>query len=237
MDTNIKDDVIVARGVTKIYSDDEVPVHAVRGIDLTISQREFTAIVGPSGSGKTTFLNIISGLDTATEGEVWLKGRKLTEMSGRELSDFRRDNVGFIFQAYNLIPVLTVEENVEYIMLLQGVPQDERHKRVKEMLEELGLEGSSDRLPTQLSGGQQQRVAVARAMVSNPAMILADEPTANLDSETGGELLDMMRELNENRGMTFIFSTHDEMIMERARRLVTLKDGLIASDEDRGDNG
>jgi putative ABC transport system ATP-binding protein len=237
MDTKIQDEVIVAKGVKKTYCDDSVPVHAVRGIDLTISPGEFTAIVGPSGSGKTTFLNIISGLDTATDGEVWLKGRKLTEMSGRELSDFRRDNVGFIFQAYNLIPVLTVEENVEYIMLLQGVPQEERHMRVKEMLDELGLSGSSDRLPTQLSGGQQQRVAVARAMVSNPAMILADEPTANLDSETGGELLDMMRELNESRGMTFIFSTHDEMIMERARRLVTLKDGLIASDEIRSGSG
>ena len=234
MEMDLQDKVIVARGVKKVYSDNSMPVEAVRGIDLTIASGEFTAIVGPSGSGKTTFLNIISGLDTTTEGEVWLSGHKLSEMSGRELSDFRRDNVGFIFQAYNLIPVLTVEENVEYIMLLQGIPRADRHERIRQILAELGLEGSVDRLPTQLSGGQQQRVAVARAMVSNPALILADEPTANLDSRTGGELLDMMRELNEKRGMTFVFSTHDTMIMERAKRLVTLHDGLVASDEVRG---
>jgi putative ABC transport system ATP-binding protein len=234
MATDSSDPVILARGVRKTYSDDGVPVEAVRGIDLTIAEGEFTAIVGPSGSGKTTFLNIISGLDTPTDGEVWLKGRKISEMSGRELSDFRRDHVGFIFQAYNLIPVLTVEENVEYIMLLQGLPPTERHDRVRRILAELGLERSVDRLPTQLSGGQQQRVAVARAMVSNPSLILADEPTANLDSRTGMDLLDRMRDLNEKRGMTFIFSTHDTMIMERARRLVILQDGLIASDEIRG---
>ncbi len=233
MKVDLQSTVIVAEGVKKVYADNGVPVEAVRGIDLTIANGEFTAIVGPSGSGKTTFLNIISGLDTATEGEVWLSGRRLSEMSGRELSDFRRDNVGFIFQAYNLIPVLTVEENVEYIMLLQGVPRNDRHERVRQILSDMGLEGSADRLPTQLSGGQQQRVAVARAMVSGPAMILADEPTANLDSRTGGELLDMMRELNEKRGMTFIFSTHDTMIMERARRLVTLQDGVVTRDETR----
>ncbi len=234
MNTDNQEKVIVAKGIRKVYSENGVPVEAVRGIDLTITSGEFTAIVGPSGSGKTTFLNIISGLDTPTGGEVWLSGRKLSDMSGRELSDYRRDQVGFIFQAYNLIPVLTVEENVEYIMLLQGVPQSERHERVVRILAELGLEGSSTRLPTQLSGGQQQRVAIARAMVSNPSLILADEPTANLDSTTGGELLDMMRELNENRGMTFIFSTHDTMVMERARRLVTLQDGRVARDETRG---
>jgi len=152
-------------------------------------------------------------------------------MSGKELSDFRRDNIGFIFQAYNLIPVLTVEENVEYIMLLQGVPKPERQERVHTILAELGLEGFAGRLPTKLSGGQQQRVAIARAMVSKPALILADEPTANLDSKTGGELLDMMRQLNEKSGMTFVFSTHDTSIMERAKRLITLSDGVIQSDE------
>ena len=230
--TNNKD-VIVTKAVTKIYEDNGIPVPALRGIDLTIKSGEFTAIVGPSGSGKTTFLNIISGLDDPTEGEVWLAGKKLSSMSGSELSDFRRDHIGFIFQAYNLIPVLTVEENVEYIMLLQGVGKAERHRRVEKILAELGIEGFAHRLPTKLSGGQQQRVAVARAMVAQPSLILADEPTANLDSKTGGELLDMMRELNEKSGITFVFSTHDVQIMERARRLVTLKDGLIHTDETR----
>jgi len=230
--TNNKD-VIVTKAVTKIYEDNGIPVPALRGIDLTIKSGEFTAIVGPSGSGKTTFLNIISGLDDPTEGEVWLAGKKLSSMSGSELSDFRRDHIGFIFQAYNLIPVLTVEENVEYIMLLQGVGKAERHRRVEKILAELGIEGFAHRLPTKLSGGQQQRVAVARAMVAQPLLILADEPTANLDSKTGGELLDMMRELNEESGITFVFSTHDVQIMERARRLVTLKDGLIHTDETR----
>ncbi len=223
-------DLILTRGVTKTYEDNGVPVKAVRGIDLTISAGEFTAIVGPSGSGKTTFLNIISGLDSVTEGEVWLAGRKLSGMSGKELSDFRRDHIGFIFQAYNLIPVLTVEENVEYIMLLQGVPTNERHRRIDEILKELGIDQYAQRTPTKLSGGQQQRVAVARAMVSRPSLILADEPTANLDSKTGAELLDMMRDLNEKSGMTFLFSTHDRKIMERARRLVTLEDGVIRDD-------
>jgi putative ABC transport system ATP-binding protein len=227
------DDLIVTRSVTKVYHDNGVPVDAVRGIDLTVKRGEFTAIVGPSGSGKTTFLNVISGLDQPTEGQVWLAGKELSAMSGKELSDFRRDHIGFIFQAYNLIPVLTVEENVEYIMLLQGIDKVERHHRVEEILAELGLEGFAHRLPTKLSGGQQQRVAVARAMVSHPSLILADEPTANLDSKTGAELLDMMRELNQRSGITFLFSTHDRQIMERARRLVTLKDGLIDSDETR----
>ncbi len=227
------EDLIVTKSVKKVYRDDEVPVEAVRGIDLTITQGEFTAIVGPSGSGKTTFLNIISGLDAPSDGEVWLAGKEISAMSGKELSDFRRDHIGFIFQAYNLIPVLTVQENIEYIMLLQGVPKLERHRRVEAILTELGLEGFADRLPTKLSGGQQQRVAVARAMVSRPSLILADEPTANLDSKTGAELLDMMRQLNQKSGITFLFSTHDKQIMERARRLVTLKDGIIDSDEIR----
>jgi putative ABC transport system ATP-binding protein len=227
------EDLIVTRSVRKVYHDNGVPVEAIRGIDLTIKRGEFTAIVGPSGSGKTTFLNVISGLDVPTDGQVWLAGKELSAMSGRELSDFRRDHIGFIFQAYNLIPVLTVEENVEYIMLLQGMARKERHQRVEAILAELGLEGFTDRLPTKLSGGQQQRVAVARAMVSRPSLILADEPTANLDSKTGAELLDMMRQLNQKSGITFVFSTHDRQIMERARRLVTLKDGMIDSDEVR----
>ncbi len=225
--------IIVTEDLTKTYSDEGVPVLAVRGVDLAIRSGEFAAIVGPSGSGKTTFLNIISGLDKATEGKVWLRGQLLSEMNARELSDFRRDNIGFIFQAYNLIPVLTVEENIEYIMLLQGVPKKERHERVMKILKDVELEGFEGRRPPQLSGGQQQRVAIARAMVSQPALILADEPTANLDSKTGGALVDMMRELNEKTGMTFIFSTHDHTVMRKARRLISLRDGQVASDEVR----
>jgi len=225
--------VIVTEGVTREYSDHGVPVLAVRGVDLTIAHGEFTAIVGPSGSGKTTFLNLISGLDAVTSGKVWLEGRLLSGMSGRELSDFRRDSIGFIFQAYNLIPVLSVVENVEYIMLLQGVAKEERRARVREILRELGLEGMEERRPPELSGGQQQRVAIARAIVARPSIVLADEPTANLDSTTAIGLVDMMRGLNESSGVTFIFSTHDARVMERARRLIVLKDGAIDSDETR----
>ena len=225
--------VIEARGVVKEYQDNGVPVKAVRGIDLTIERGEFTAIVGPSGAGKTTLLKIISGLDELTDGSVRLAGREISTMSGKELSNFRRDKIGFIFQAYNLIPVLSVEENVEYIMLLQGIDKEDRHRRVAETLKDLGLEGFADRLPTKLSGGQQQRVAVARAIVSLPELVLADEPTANLDSKTAVELIMMMRRLNEESGITFVFSTHDNRIMERARRLVILKDGKIDKDETR----
>ncbi len=224
------ENVITARGVTKTYSDNGVPVTALSGVDLTIRAGEFAALVGPSGSGKTTFLNIISGLDSLSKGEVWLNGKLLSHMSGQELSDFRRDNIGFIFQAYNLIPVLTVEENVEYVMLLQGLSKEVRRRRVSDILRRIGLEGFEKRPPPQLSGGQQQRVAVARAMVSNPAIILADEPTANLDSAASGALLDMMRALNQQTGMTFVFSTHDETVMKKAQRIVTLKDGRIAGD-------
>jgi putative ABC transport system ATP-binding protein len=226
--------VIVTEGVTKEYSENGVPVMAVQGVDLTIARGEFTAIVGPSGSGKTTFLNLISGLDSVTSGKIWLNGKPLSEMGSGELSDFRRDNIGFVFQAYNLIPVLTVEENVEYIMLLQHVPPGQRRQRVGAILNELGLEGYESRRPPQLSGGQQQRVAVARAIVSQPAIVLADEPTANLDSQTAIELIEMMRLLNEEHGVTFVFSTHDARVMERARRLIVLRDGRIDSDEVRG---
>ncbi len=229
-DTN-QEYVVVTEKLSKEYSDNGVPVLALREVDLKIGRGEFTAIVGPSGSGKTTLLNLISGLDTVSNGRVWLDSKPLSSMSGRELSDFRRDKIGFIFQAYNLIPVLTVEENVEYIMLIQGVPKEERHQRVTDILGELNLKGFADRLPSKLSGGQQQRVAVARAMVSQPALVFADEPTANLDSKTAIELIEMMRRLNETRGMTFVFSTHDTKIMQRARRLITLKDGQIDTDE------
>ncbi|RQW06190.1 ABC transporter ATP-binding protein [candidate division KSB1 bacterium] len=230
-----KDDrtIIETKALTKIYSENGVPVNALTDVNLTLRAGEFTAIVGPSGSGKTTLLNIISGLDAPTSGQVWLSGELLSEMSGRRLSDFRRDHIGFIFQAYNLIPVLSVEENIDYIMLLQKVPKSERHCRVVDILKQVGLEGFEQRRPPKLSGGQQQRVAVARAMVSRPSLILADEPTANLDSRTGAGLLDMMRELNERTGMTFIFSTHDELVIRKARRLVTLQDGAVVQDEIR----
>lgn len=228
--------IIVTEQVKKDYKDHDVIVRAVRGIDLTIKTGEFSAIVGPSGSGKTTLLNIISGLDCPTEGKIWLNSKLLANMNGKQLSDFRRDHIGFIFQAYNLIPVLTVEENIEYIMLLQGISKADRHRKVIETLEDIGMEGYGNRFPPKLSGGQQQRVAIARAMVSRPNLILADEPTANLDQATGGELLDMMRELNRKKGMTFLFSTHDRMVMERADRVITLEDGLIAKDEIRNRN-
>ena len=209
MNPNDNGNVIVTENVSKEYADHGVPVTAVDGVDLTIARGEFAAIVGPSGSGKTTFLNLVSGLDNVTDGRIWLADRLISEMSGRELSDFRRDHIGFIFQAYNLIPVLSVEENVEYIMLLQGVENEERRRRVRETLRDLGLEGMENRRPPELSGGQQQRVAVARAIVSRPDIVLADEPTANLDSTTAVDLIEMMRRLNESSGITFIFSTHD----------------------------
>ncbi|MBD3370901.1 ATP-binding cassette domain-containing protein [Candidatus Fermentibacteria bacterium] len=223
--------VIKTENLHKTYDDDGVPVHAVRGVDLEIHGGEFTALVGPSGSGKTTLLNMMAGLDTPSKGQAFLEDKSIGRMSGRELSDFRRDKIGFIFQAYNLIPVLTTAENVEYVMLLQGVSAEERRKRVEEMLEDVGLEDYIDTLPSKLSGGQQQRVAIARAMAAKPSLVMADEPTANLDSETSGELLDMMRELNRSTGMTFLFSTHDEIVMERATRVVILRDGRIAEDE------
>ncbi len=225
--------IIVTEKLKKDYKTDGNIVHAVRNIDFTVKSGEFTAIVGPSGSGKTTFLNLISGLDTPTAGKVWLNDKQITEMNGKELSDFRRDHIGFIFQAYNLIPVLTVKENIEYIMLLQGITKEDRYNNVMNILKDIGMEGYEKRFPPKLSGGQQQRVAIARAMVSKPELILADEPTANLDQKTGAELLGMMRELNKKTGMTFLFSTHDPMVMERADRVVTLVDGQIAKDENK----
>ena len=226
--------VFEIKNVSKIYGDNEkTKVHALKNVDLNIEEGEFTAIVGPSGSGKTTMLNIMSGLDEVTEGSVHLGGKDISHMSGNELSDFRRDHIGFIFQAYNLIPVLTVQENVEYIMLLQGVDPIERKKRVNEVLTEVGLQGKENRYPNELSGGQKQRVAVVRAIVSKPKIILADEPTANLDSQTGTELVEMMKDLNKKYNFTFVFSTHDPIIMEKAKRLVVLKDGEICKDEIR----
>ena len=223
--------VIASKNVSKHFGEGEAQVHALREVDLDINIGDFAAIVGPSGSGKTTLLNILCGLDKVSSGEIQVSGRSLQDMSGSELAKFRREHIGLVFQAYNLIPVLTVMENIEYVMLLQNVPVAERKERVEKFLTEVGLEGKGNRFPVELSGGQQQRVAIARAMVSHPDIILADEPTANLDSETGVLLLDMMRKFNEEFQMTFVFSTHDPQIMERAKRMVTLTDGHIVSDE------
>ena len=223
--------VIETKDLYRSFGSDETRVIALDHVSIEIEQGEFTAIIGPSGSGKTTLLHLMGGLDEPDSGYVTLSDTNIAQMSGNELSDFRRDHIGFIFQAYNLIPVLTAKENIEYIMLLQGVDPSERRKRVNEMLALVALEGLGDRRPAQLSGGQQQRVAVARAMASNPDIILADEPTANLDSKTGVSLLEVMRELNKTRNMTFVFSTHDEKIMERATRLIHLSDGKIQEDE------
>ena len=223
--------VIASKNVSKHFGEGEAQVHALREVDLDINIGDFTAIVGPSGSGKTTLLNILCGLDEVSSGDIQVSGRSLQDMSGSELAKFRREHIGLVFQAYNLIPVLTVMENIEYVMLLQNVPVAERKERVEKFLTEVGLEGKGNRFTVELSGGLQQRVAVARAMVSHPDIILADEPTANLDSETGVLLLDMMRKFNEEFQMTFVFSTHDPQIMERAKRMVTLTDGHIVSDE------
>lgn len=224
------DTIIKTTNLSRYFGADDIQVKALDNIDLEIKKGEFSAIVGPSGSGKTTLLHLIGGLDNPTSGQVELSGTNIARMSGTQLSNFRRDHIGFVFQSYNLIPVLSAEENIEYIMLLQGVSQRERRRRVKDMLKTVGLEGLGNRRPAQLSGGQQQRVAVARAMVSEPDIILADEPTANLDSATGIALLEMMKELNQRRQMTFVFSTHDQKIMDRAERLINLRDGIIDSD-------
>lgn len=225
--------LIQIAGVTKTYLDGKIGVQALRGVDLEIEEGEFTAIAGPSGSGKTTLLNLMGGLDTLTSGSLQLGGREISRMSDRELSQTRLDQIGFIFQSYNLIPVLTARENVEFTMVLQGVPPAERKARALDILERVGLADQVDRRPAALSGGQQQRVAVARSIITRPKVVLADEPTANLDSETGAQLLDMMRKLNREEGMTFIFSTHDPMVMEYSRRLIKLQDGRIVSDETR----
>jgi putative ABC transport system ATP-binding protein len=233
MERGMHSDIMKIENVTKVYSAGEVTVEALKNVTLSIKKGEFSAIAGPSGSGKSTFLNIISGLDMPSSGVVYLDGKLLSSMAGRELSDFRRDHIGFIFQSYNLIPVLTVKENVEYVMILQGKNSSERTSRVTEILEEVGLRGMEKRKPVELSGGQQQRVAIARAMASKPDIILADEPTANLDSATGKSLLDMMRRLNEKMGMTFLFSTHDQKIMDMAKRLIVLADGRVEKDEQK----
>lgn len=226
-------DEIVVRleKVSRVYSHGGIEVHALNEVDLEIRKGEFAALVGPSGSGKTTLLNIIGGLDRPTSGRVWIGDVELTGLSPAKLADVRLHRIGFVFQEYNLIPVLSALENVEYVMLLQGVPQEERHRRALALLRDLGLGGMEHRRPAELSGGQQQRVAVARAIVSEPLIVLPDEPTANLDSAAGGALLDLMRSLNERKGVTFVFSTHDPMVMQRARRIIRMRDGRIVAQE------
>ena len=223
--------VVVLEDVVKTYRQGSVEVPALQGIDLTVRQGEFLALCGPSGSGKTTALNLIGALDKPTSGEVTVEGHALSAMSRSALSRLRRDRIGFVFQAYNLIPVLTAYENAESVMALQGVGDAERKKRVMKLLAEVGLEGMEHRRPDHLSGGQQQRVAIARAIAADPAVVLADEPTANVDSETAEKLLSIMEQLNQKREATFIFSTHDPRVMERARRVVRLVDGRVDSDE------
>ena len=225
--------IVECRDVKKIYRQGKVEVNAFNGVSLTIKKGGFVALAGPSGSGKTTMLNIIGGLDLADSGRIMVDGNALDKMTQSELASLRLQKVGFVFQAYNLIPVLSAFENVEFVMLLQGVRSAERRELARAILDDVGLQGKYDRRPAELSGGEQQRVAVARAIVSNPSIVLADEPTANLDSKTGKGLLEMMRQLNEKKKATFIFSTHDKMVMDYARRLVLIRDGLVADDQVR----
>ncbi len=226
-----KPNVIQISGVTKDYRQGSIDVHALRGVDLNIAAGEFTAICGPSGSGKTTLLNLVGALDVPTTGTITVDGHDLASLGRRGRSRLRRDRIGFVFQAYNLMPVLTAFENAESVLALQGTPAKKRREIIMKLLEDVGLEGLEDRRPDQLSGGQQQRVAIARAIASNPAVVLADEPTANVDSETAERLLGIMEKLNKEHGVTFVFSTHDPRVMERARRLVRLVDGRVSSDE------
>jgi putative ABC transport system ATP-binding protein len=225
--------IIDAHNVSRVYNPDTVPVYAVNNVHLHLEKGEFTALVGPSGSGKTTLLNILGGLDKPDTGQVFVSGIDITSLSGNRLIDFRLHNIGFIFQSFNLIPVLTARENIEFILLLQNVGKMERNERVNQLLQEVGLSDKADSRPAELSGGQQQRVAVARALASKPRFILADEPTANLDSKSAAKLLDIMAKLNREEDMTFIFSTHDQRVIERARRVITLVDGKIESDTAR----
>jgi len=219
--------------VKKTYQQGKVEVTALGGVSLSIQKGSFVALAGPSGSGKTTMLNMIGGLDSPDSGRIIVNGNALESLSQAKLAGLRLHNIGFIFQAYNLIPVLSALENVEFVMLLQGIPSAERRDRAISILDDVGLEGTYNRRPAELSGGQQQRVAVARAIVSNPSIVLADEPTANLDSKNGKGLLEMMRKMNEEKKVTFIFSTHDRMVMDYARRLILIRDGLVADDEVR----
>jgi putative ABC transport system ATP-binding protein len=225
--------VIELRNVNKIYNSSEVKVHAVNDVSLDFMEAEFAAIVGPSGSGKTTLLNLIGGLDMPTSGEIIIDGTDLSKLKSSQLIDFRLKNIGFVFQSYNLIPVLTAKENVEFIMTLQKWPQKEKYDRTLELLSAVGLGDRINSRPSKLSGGQQQRVAVARALASRPKFILADEPTANLDSKSATTLLEIMEKLNHGEKITFIFTTHDPRVVKMAHRVITLEDGKVVTDEKR----
>lgn len=226
--------IIKVDNIHKTYNPDtDIPVHALRGVDIEISAGEFTAIVGPSGSGKTTLLNIIGGLDSPSDGNVFINGQDISEFNDNQLINFRQKEIGFVFQSYNLIPVLTAKENIEFIMLLQNRSEAERNDRVTELLDAVGLSDKINMRPNQLSGGQQQRVAVARALASKPTFVLADEPTANLDSTSTTQLLDIMYKLNQEEGITFVFSTHDQRVIDRAKRIILVEDGKVVSDEIR----
>ena len=225
--------IVECNGVSKTYQQGKVEVKALSDIDLTVETGGFIALAGPSGSGKTTLLNLIGGLDKPDSGTIQVGGQAYENLSSSQMADLRLHHIGFVFQAYNLIPVLSALENVEYVMLLQGTPTSERRQRAREILDIVGLEDKHDRRPAELSGGQQQRVAVARAIVSKPSIVLADEPTANLDSKTGESLLKLMRQMNRERSVTFIFSTHDNMVMDYARRIVLIRDGRIVEDNQK----
>jgi putative ABC transport system ATP-binding protein len=222
--------IVECYNVNKTYHQGQVEVHALKNINLSINKGDFVAVAGPSGSGKTTLLNLIGGLDSVDSGSIMLDGNVFEQMSQSQLATLRLFKVGFVFQAYNLIPVLSAAENVEFVMLLQGIPAEERRARAKSILDDVGLSEKYNRRPAELSGGQQQRVAVARAIVSNPSIVLADEPTANLDSKTGEGLLAMMKHMNQEKEVTFVFSTHDKMVMDYAGRLVLIRDGGIEED-------
>jgi len=222
--------IIQISDLYKIYQESVVPVKAVNGIDISFEKGEFTAIVGPSGSGKTTFLNLVGGLDKPTKGKIVIDGTDLSQLKPKQLIDYRLNNIGFVFQAYNLIPVLTAIENVAFIMQLQGKKKNERNEIAKKLLEDVGIGEKINERPGKLSGGQQQRVSVARALASKPKFILADEPTANLDSKSTNDLLDMMQEMNKEHHITFIFSTHDQRVMDKARRIITIDDGKVVKD-------
>ena len=225
--------VIELKSLSKIYNPDTIPIRAINDINLSVEEGEFTAIVGPSGCGKTTLLNMIGGLDVRSEGSVKVGGVSIQDMSESQLTVFRLKHIGFVFQAYNLIPVLTAKENIEFIMVLQNIDAKTIQERSNDLLDRMGIKDQRDRRPSEISGGQQQRVAVARALASRPKFVLADEPTANLDSGSTEALLDIMAKLNEEENITFIFSTHDQRVIDRAKRVITLEDGVIVSDEHR----
>ncbi len=228
---NNQETIIETKNLVRSYHDGEEELHALNDVNIQIGKGEFTAIVGPSGSGKTTLLNTIGGLDHPTKGKVIIDQQEIQDLSDNQMIDFRLHNIGFVFQAYNLIPVLSAYENAEFIMLLQNKPAHERKERVYQLLEKVGLKGRENRRPGELSGGQQQRVAVVRALASKPRFVLADEPTANLDGAATGALLDIMANLNKEEGITFVFATHDQRVIDRAKRVISLEDGKVKSDD------